>query len=79
MSIFSKLIYGAISLLWAWPAFAVDSYRYMHVNIETPWAIFVFLFGLVFAPMILAVVLYWRYALKKDDDQDDKHENNDHA
>jgi len=51
----------------------------MHVNIESHWEIFVFLFGLVFAPMILAVVLYWRYALKKDDEQDDKHENNDHA
>jgi len=75
MRFFSKFIYGLISLCWALPAFAVDSYRYLHVNIETPWAIFVFLFGLVFTPMILAVVLYWRYAMKKDDETDD----NDHA
>ncbi|MDQ6991553.1 MAG: hypothetical protein Q9M11_07475 [Mariprofundaceae bacterium] len=67
----SKIIFSLISLCWAMPALAVDSYRYMHVNIETPWAIFVFLFGLVFAPMILAVVLYWHYAMKKDTEEDD--------
>ncbi|MDQ6970112.1 MAG: hypothetical protein Q9M16_06365 [Mariprofundus sp.] len=61
------------AMLWALPAWAVDSYRYLHVSIDTPWSIFVFLFFLVFAPMILAVILYWRYALKKDhaDDDDD--------
>jgi len=76
MNFIAKLIYATISLCWAWPALAVDSYRYMHVNIETPWAIFVFLFGLVFAPMVLAVILYWRYAMKKDDDEED---DNNHA
>lgn len=45
-------------------AWAVDSYRYLHVTIDTPWIIFVFLFFLVFAPMILAVILYWRNALQ---------------
>lgn len=48
----------------------VDSYRYLHVNIDTPWAIFVFLFFLVFAPMILAVILYWWHATKKDEDDE---------
>lgn len=52
-------------------AWAVDSYRYLHVTIDTPWAIFVFLFFLVFAPMLLAVVLYWRSVLKKDEQDDD--------
>ena len=47
------------------PAMAVDSYRYLHVTIDTPWLIFVFLFFLVFAPMILAVFLYWRHALDR--------------
>jgi len=67
--------------LWAMPAWAVDSYRYLHVNIDTPWMIFVFLFFLVFAPMLLAVILYWRYALKKDEEaeeHDDKSDQ-DHA
>jgi len=50
-------------------AWAVDSYRYLHVTIETPWSIFVGLFFMVFAPMILAVVLYWRHALRKGDDK----------
>ncbi|MDX8398198.1 MAG: hypothetical protein R8K49_07770 [Mariprofundaceae bacterium] len=57
-----------INLFWALPASAsVDSYRYLHVSIDTPWAIFIFLFFMVFAPMILAVILYWRYAMQKDD------------
>jgi len=59
------------TLLLANQAWAVDSYRYLHVNIDTPWAIFVFLFFLVFAPMILAVFLYWRYAFNKDKEESD--------
>jgi len=53
------------ALLFAPPAFALDSYRFLHVTIETPWIIFIFLFFLVFAPMILMAALYWRYALSK--------------
>lgn len=60
-----------LSLCWAMPAWAMDSYRYLHVSIDTPWMIFVFLFAMVFTPMIIAVVLYWRYALKNDDDDSD--------
>jgi len=60
-----------MSLCWTMPAWAVDSYRYLHVSIDTPWSIFVFLFFLVFAPMILAVVLYWRHAFKDHDEDDD--------
>lgn len=61
----------AFSIFLPWSAWAVDSYRYLHVTIDTPWAIFVFLFFLVFAPMLLAVVLYWRSVLKKDEQDDD--------
>jgi hypothetical protein len=68
-----RLIWQVIALLltmgMADTAWAVDSYRYLHVTIETPWTIFVFLFFMVFAPMILAVILYWRHALRKDEDQ----------
>jgi len=66
-----------LSMLLAMPAYAVDSYRYLHVSIDTPWAIFVFLFFLVFAPMVLAIILYWRHALKKDDEDDE--DNDEHA
>ncbi len=48
------------------PAWAIDSYRYLHVNLESVWAIFVFLFFLVFLPMILMAVLYWWNAVKKN-------------
>ncbi len=53
---------------WAW---AVDSYRFLHVTIDTPWAIFVFLFFLVFAPMILMVILYWKHVLSERKEQED--------
>ncbi|MDX8413132.1 MAG: hypothetical protein R8J85_03510 [Mariprofundales bacterium] len=59
------------ALLLSTPAFALDSYRFLHVTIETPWIIFIFLFFLVFAPMILMAVLYWRYAFSKKDSDDD--------
>jgi uncharacterized membrane protein YadS len=58
---------------WSLPvqAAAVDSYRFLHVTIETPWYIFLFLLMCVFSPFILMVVLVWRSAAQKDDaDQD---------
>ncbi|RMH50342.1 MAG: hypothetical protein D6682_06930 [Zetaproteobacteria bacterium] len=64
------LLLGA--LLAARPASALDSYRFLHVTINTPWVIFILLFFLVFAPMILMVILYWRHALwNRDEDEDD--------
>lgn len=44
---------------------AADSYRWFHVTIETPWAIFIFLLPMVLFPAILMVILYWRYAGRK--------------
>ena len=44
---------------------AIDSYRYLHVTIDTPWLIFLFLLPIVLAPLILMVVLYWRFALRR--------------
>ena len=43
----------------------VDSYRYMHVTIETPWYIFLFLMMMVFIPFILMAVLAWKNAIRK--------------
>ncbi len=67
----------AALLFAASPAWAVDSYRFLHVTIDTPWFLFVFLFFLVFAPMILSAVIHWRTAVKDDEaeqtDEDTKH------
>jgi len=53
-------------------AWALDSYRFLHVTIDTPWFIFIFLFFLVFAPMILSAILHWRNALRRDPEDEDK-------
>ncbi len=51
----------ALALLLRSPgALAIDSYRYLHVGIETPWLIFLFLLGTVFVPFVLMGVLIWR-------------------
>jgi len=46
---------------------AVDSYRYAHVTISTPWYIFIFLLMGVFAPFILMAILAWRVAMRKSE------------
>jgi len=52
--------------LLASPALAaVNSYRFLHVTIDTPWHLFLFLMMGVFAPFILMVVLMWRHSLRK--------------
>jgi hypothetical protein len=45
-------------------SFAVDSYRYAHVTIQTPWMIFLFLLVIVLFPFILSAILYWYFATK---------------
>lgn len=45
---------------------SVDSYRFAHVTISTPWYIFIFLLMGVFAPFVLMVVLAWRNAARKN-------------
>jgi hypothetical protein len=59
------LLAGASSPVWA-----LDSYRYLHVTIDTPWAIFLFLLPIVLSPFILMAILYWRFAGRKSDDED---------
>ena len=44
---------------------AVDSYRFTHVTIATPWYIFIFLLMGVFVPFVLMAVLAWRVAMRK--------------
>ncbi|MGA2776393.1 MAG: hypothetical protein ABSF94_02475 [Steroidobacteraceae bacterium] len=57
----------ASTLLHASSGYAIDSYRYLHVSIETPWMIFLFLLVAVFVPFVLMVVLMWRGAARKAD------------
>ena len=48
---------------------AVDSYRFVHVTIATPWYIFIFLLMGVFAPFVLMAVLAWRNATRKSNSE----------
>jgi hypothetical protein len=57
-----------VASLQAQLALAVDSYRYTHVTIETPWLIFIFLLVIVLLPFILSAILYWYFATRKQDD-----------
>jgi len=65
----TALLFFAASNAWA-----VDSYRFLHVTIDTPWFIFIFLFFLVFSPMILSAIIHWRHALKRDDEDEESSE-----
>ncbi len=51
---------------------AVDSYRFAHVTISTPWYIFIFLMLGVFAPFVLMAILAWRNAMRKTTESDDQ-------
>ncbi len=51
-------------------SYAVDSYRFLHVHIDTIWIIFLFLLAIIFVPFILIAVLTWYYADKKADLED---------
>jgi hypothetical protein len=44
---------------------AVNSYRFLHVTINTPWQLFLFLLIGVLSPFVLMAVLLWRNALRK--------------
>ncbi len=58
-------VFGVLLLGFANNAVAADSYRWLHVTIDTPWAIFILLLPMVLFPAILMAVLYWKFALKK--------------
>ena len=60
------LLFLATSL-WLETGHALDSYRFLHVTIDTPWLIFLFLLVAIFSPFILMAALAWRYAERKVD------------
>lgn len=53
------------ALCWVDSSYALDSYRFLHVSIDTPWFIFIFLMCIIFVPFILMATLVWRYAERK--------------
>lgn len=58
-----SLITSLIALLTlSSSSIASDSYRWLHVTIDTPWAIFIFLLPMVLIPAILMAILYWKFA-----------------
>lgn len=63
-----------LAALLASPAYAVDSYRFLHVTIETPWMIFLFLLCIVLFPFVLTAILHWHFANKKEVPQQPKNE-----
>ncbi len=52
---------------------SVDSYRYLHVTIETPWIIFLVLAPMVLAPLVLMGIMVWRYAERRKEDEEPDH------
>lgn len=68
-----KLV-AVVMLFVTAPAHAVDSYRFMHVTIQTPWTIFLFLLVIVLFPFILSAILHWHFAGKKSEDDKPKEE-----
>jgi hypothetical protein len=60
------MVFG-LSLSSVKMSYAVDSYRFVHVHIDTLWFIFLFLLGVIFVPFILMAVLTWHYAGSKTD------------
>jgi hypothetical protein len=59
-----RLLLLSLLFFFSANAFAADSYRWLHVTIDTPWAIFLFLLPLVLIPVVLMAVLYWHFAFK---------------
>ena len=55
---------------------AVDSYRFAHVTIATPWYIFIFLLTGIFAPFVLMAVLAWRNAMRKSSQESEDSSHN---
>ncbi len=65
---------GFIALLLFMPVAMADSYRYMHVTIDTPWLIFIFLLVAIMMPFVLMAILYWRNAMRRNAEDDAKGE-----
>ncbi len=70
-----KLLLTIFLFFYAINAHAADSYRFLHVTIDTPWAIFIFLLFIIMFPFVLMAVLYWYFAFKKNNEPTDDSKN----
>ena len=52
-------------LLQSRVSFALDSYRYMHVSLNTIWYIFIGLMIVILFPFVLMAYLAWYYSSRK--------------
>lgn len=52
-------------LLQSRASYALDSYRYLHVSLNTLWYIFIGLMVVILFPFILMAYLAWYYSNKK--------------
>ena len=72
---FSVIAVIVANLLYAKFSIAADSYRYMHVSIDTPWLIFVFLLLIILFPFVLSAILYWYFTIKKHKEEKEQQTN----
>lgn len=64
--LFIEYIIFFAAMLVTGQALAEQNFRYLHVTIETPWIIFIFLLVIIMFPFILTAILYWYFAYKKN-------------
>ena len=69
-----KLFIAIILVFTTLNVHAADSYRFLHVTIDTPWAIFIFLLFIIMFPFVLMAILYWYFAFKKNNEPDNNSE-----
>ena len=69
-----KRLFGLVFWFPFCGVYAADSYRFLHVTIDTPWAIFIFLLFIVMFPFVLMAILYWYFAFKKTNETIEKAE-----
>jgi hypothetical protein len=70
----TRILLSLPALCFTGAAQALDSYRYLHVTIDTPWFIFLFLLPIVLSPFILMAILYWHFAGRKPEQPQDQDE-----
>lgn len=59
-------MYIVLLLSWIDTCYAVDTYRYVHVSIDSVWTIFLFLLAFVLTPIVLMGALVWYSARRKN-------------
>ena len=69
---FSVMAVFVATMLYTEYGEAADSYRYLHVSIDTPWLIFIFLLAIILFPFVLSAILYWYFTFKKHKEENAK-------